>query len=842
MYFYHGNKHYYLTKVFLADPKLKDALYLLHLSNEEYENLCYALADELWKSVDDYLKNNSSSSANEFYNSELKKKTSVIFSEMQAAIARITGKNFAWTNTLNKTMYIGILESMLYGAIKHFFYENRDKYLPQYDWYLINQNPKRKEIMDILFLEFDKLAAIADAIKYYQDADDIPEEFLIRLQEITGFTMNTYGGIFSSDQLRNLTKHLYEVWREKGSIYSIELFFACMGIDCAARELWFDRRLYFNTSNFNDYTKLNSTNAFGYYLTPETPHSTTYPFSNENVEYSMYTAPRPSRVWSYVLKTDPSENIIEQLLGYEDSDLITTYTFFKSNYLLLDFKYINKNVTISKDEIAVFKELLAYMLPAYMRIIYVNDYGSDTGGDDWDILKTWDVNSGASDKITTITDKDNVVRPVEIFKLFDTDNQGKPYYFGESEGGANKEGASYIRDFYPPEYCGSSFISGSFIKVTDTRLDQFIDANFEYSKTKDTVIDPEKTYYTYDSINDEYVVVEEPDVSELSNYYEKTYYFKATVTSGRYDTIGGIRLEESGEETEEQIEALKCYPLFYDDEGHNYYRGSNEDELVKDDGQWFVKTQDQSIVEGKAYYTLADGKYVPVENPAAGDLSTYYEQNTDDETWSLTSGTVGTLVITTLNDKASAIETDGWDVNSKIYKTVSRYFFEVNGSSTEIYPNLFAEDNNGSTVEFVQGSSFEPVEHPDASELNNYYEATVVDGKSIFAKTKDTEIDTKKLYFIPGDELFDIDIEPQVNFTYEQSGKVYSRETFDPQYTEKAQNLFEASTWTEDIPAINDLYNNGTFIGDIQYEYFEYSNPIQCLEANLDSELTITLI
>ena len=94
----------------------------------------------------------------------------------------------------------------------------------------------------------------------------------------------------------------------------------------------------------------------------------------------------------------------------------------------------------------------------------------------------------------------------------------------------------------------------------------------------------------------------------------------------------------------------------------------------------------------------------------------------------------------------------------------------------------------------------------------------------------------------PEDETFSTSIEPQVNFTYEQSGETHSYEIFDPQYANEPQNLFEASTWTEDIPAINDLYNDGEFIGNIQYEYFEYSNPIQHLESNLNSELTITLI
>lgn len=822
MYFYHGNKHYYLTRIFLSDPKLKEALYPLKLSSsEKYEDLCYALADELWQSVDDYLKNNGDLTANEFYDEEVKSKTSIIFSKMQTAISRVTGKAFSWLSSVNRPIYVGILESLLYGAIKHFFYINREKYLPQYDWYLINQNPKRKEIMEVLFLEFDKLATVADAIKYYQDIDDIPEEFIIRLQEITGFTMNTYSGIFSSDQLRNLTKHLIEVWREKGAIFSIELFFACMGIDCSAEELWFDRRLYFNTDNFNSYTKADTPREFEYYLTPRAPQSTTYSFSSENVNYSMYTAPKPSRVWEYIRDNYQGDNVLEKLLGYDDSEeIVTTFTFFKSNYLLLDFNYINQRRTVSKDEVAVFKELIMYMLPIYMRTVYTSDYGSDTGGDDWDILWSWDINesTAGADKIDKVTDQNNIERPVEIFKLFDTQNTIKPMTFDSSEGGADEFGVSYIRDAYPAAYCGEKFVSGSYIIVNDRRLEQFIEAN--------------------DFIN------KDGKGKAVDNW-------KIAATGSNYEMVDGTYNGESGSETEEQIQALKCYPLFYDDEGHNYYRGESASELIKDDGQW----------------------------------------SAINEEWIKENGTVGTLVITTPNDEASKREElvyhkaeEDWNEIITVKDKVTRYSFQVNGEDpVEIYPVLFADNENGTQVEFVQGyfdaPFYKEVVNPNSDDFSLYFE---------FIKTEDTEavsgktyyvledgvykavenprgpelenyyefvksggdFDPEKTYYIPTfrDETFGLNVEPQVDFTYdvynteEDKWETFAYDTFDQEYTNEPQNLFEASTWRESIPAINDLYNNGVFKGEIQYEYFEYSNPIQCLEANLNAPLEITLI
>ena len=683
MYFYHGNRHYYLTRIFLADSNLKDTLGLINLSNEEYNDLCYALADNLYELTDDFVKNNDLS-ANEYYDKERATRAansayvSNMFMGMQAAIQTVKGKLYSWYMIVNKPIYVGILKSLVYGAIKHFFYENRDKYLPQYDWYLINQNPKRKEIMDTLFLEFDKLATISDAIQYYQDPDDIPIEFLIRLQEITGLTMNTYGKLFSSDQLRSLTKHLIEVWREKSSLFSIELFFSCMGIDCSAQELWFDRRLYYNTSNFNDYTKINSLRNFGYYLTPRMPHSTSYSFSGENADYSAYTPPRPSRIWDHVLSTSTSseDDTVRELLGYKESDLEFTYTYFKSNYLLLDFSYINQSNVVTKDEIAMFKELVNYMLPIYMRTVYVNDYESSTGGDDWDILKTWDVNSIDSDQTKYIKDETGKDRPVEIFKLFDTQNASDLY-------NNSQDGPSNIKDFYPPEYAGANFVSGSYIIVNDTRLETFIVKN-------------------------------------------PTFNWKSAVTSDVYDVVGGEEVNSS--------EANHSYPVFYDDEEYDYFYASEAGKLMKSDG------------------------------------------------------TEGDLTITE--------EPDGSEIVAD--KTITRYFFQDNGSVTEIYPVMFAEDNNGRLVSFVQG--------------------------------------------YVTDETFALDMEPQVPWRHEVSGETVSYETFDVPEFEKSHNLFEASTWKDNSVAINGLYDGQTWVGDIQYEYYEYDNPIQYMEADLSSELTITLI
>lgn len=58
---------------------------------------------------------------------------------------------------------------------------------------------------------------------------------------------------------------------------------------------------------------------------------------------------------------------------------------------------------------------------------------------------------------------------------------------------------------------------------------------YDYLKTKDTVIDPTKTYYEYDSVLDEYVEVESPVVADIGDYYE---YSNSPYLYGYYELTG----------------------------------------------------------------------------------------------------------------------------------------------------------------------------------------------------------------------------------------------------------------------------------------------------------------
>lgn len=463
MYFYHGNKQYYLAEILLHDQELETFMYDNGFVGN-YDRFANAIAEAIYPDVNKILGYNMT--MNELYDMAAKTKTSDILSKIQNVLSEVYGRTLIWYYVGSKPLYVNILKTIIYGSIKHFFFINRDKYLPQYDWYLINSNAKRKTIVDILFKEFDKLTNVFDAIRLYQDIDEIPLEFMTYLQEITGLTVNTYS-LFTELQLRSLTKHLIEIWREKGELFSIELMFACMGINCTTQELWFDKRLYYNPENFNNFTKAKSKETFGYYLTPRIPYLTTYDYSLNKVNLGDCTAPKSSRIWEHTLSKYSSEEriaIIQQLLE-------TDYTYFKSNFILLNFNHIENSNAITKEELAIYKELLNRIIPVFIRTYYGNEYADTFGNEDWDILKSVDL--GSRDYSTTVRDNiDNRDRPADLFTIFDTDNKD-----AVPERLAIPGSSVFI---------GKGFVSGSCIKVNkEGENDELFDAEFDPDKEID---------------------------------------------------------------------------------------------------------------------------------------------------------------------------------------------------------------------------------------------------------------------------------------------------------------------------------------------------------------------
>lgn len=416
MIFYNGYEHHYLTEIFKDDSLLQEVLYNYGLLGEDaYETFSYKLADMFYSYTPVNLMKESLS-ANEIYDEELAKteeaenKGATYDSFIgcmttnqgssprciQEVIDDVYGKIINWTLEQNRFLYVSILKSFRYGSIKHFFYENRKSFLPAYDWFLITQEEKRKAIVEALFTEFDKLTTIVDSIKNYTDADAVPNDFLIYLMELTGTTVNGSYGVINEQECRDLAKQLIEIYRTKGSLFSFELFFNCLGVDCGVKELWFDRRLYHNPTGENEYSKADNVTSFEYYLTPKVPSSTSYSFAADDQPlFSDIKTPISKNVWDTALSsaTDPDERgkAIRTLLGitkrnedkYNFGDIPSEeFTFFKTNFVVFNFKNIvPENTTevkaVSKTEATIYQELIDTILPVFIQRVYSNWFESD---------------------------------------------------------------------------------------------------------------------------------------------------------------------------------------------------------------------------------------------------------------------------------------------------------------------------------------------------------------------------------------------------------------------------------------------------------------------------------
>lgn len=321
-----------------------------------------------------------------------------VFLPVQVAVETATGLAASWHEASQAPFYKEALKSIKYGSIKHFFYRNRERFIPSYDLFLIDKNRRRKAFVNVMLKEFDKFSDVVESLREYNDPDYIPDKFLIYFMEILGFTVNDFDSSIDEAQARSLIKNLMEVYRRKGSTFAFEVFFGCMGIDCGVRELYFDRRLFYQNKE-NPYTRTTSKASFAYYLTPKNPSTTSYPFYLDGNK-TLLTEPITSEEWNRLLeKADiTTDEDILSMLGFISSENIGTlqhpFTYFKSNYLLFNFTspynkmkygseaYSTRSDSVTKTEFDAYVELLTYIIPVFIKQYYQNSFETTTGEDD----------------------------------------------------------------------------------------------------------------------------------------------------------------------------------------------------------------------------------------------------------------------------------------------------------------------------------------------------------------------------------------------------------------------------------------------------------------------------
>lgn len=323
-----------------------------------------------------------------------------VFLSIQYAVMKVLGLSDDttpyWYSEVLKPFYITALKSIKYNTIKRFFCENQEYFIPSYDYYLIGQNEKRKALIDILMSEFDRFNNVLESLSTYNDPDTIPDKYVIYFMEMLGFSMHSYQDSPNTDptfdemQIRALIKNLMEVYNYKGSAYSFELFFGCMGIDCGIQELYFDRRLYYQTK-MNPYTRVLTPSAFAFYLTPKNPLTTSYQFfSGDTVRAIDITNPITSEQWERLINISVAPNAIRTMIGFEKDNVydfgidFQEFTYFKTNFLMFNFTspynkmkfgsnyYREESDIVSRKEFNAYTELLQFILPVFIKAYYQN--------------------------------------------------------------------------------------------------------------------------------------------------------------------------------------------------------------------------------------------------------------------------------------------------------------------------------------------------------------------------------------------------------------------------------------------------------------------------------------
>lgn len=385
-----ANMKSFIISSFENDKELNSVMfeYFIEELNEgdNLEVFLYETADILYKSRENILFNKGLSAV-EFYELEYSKylkninyeKESVFYSIEKSIKKNFSNKEYRWQEPKNRRLYVQIVASYLHSSIKNFFFENRKRFLPEYDWFLIDKDKKRKLHIEAFFKEFDKFASIVESISNYVDLSKIPKDYLSYMSSILGIKMITEQEITTHDQIRSVIGNMVSVYKQKGSLGGLEMFLGALGIGINVSEMYFDRRMFWYSKDDeqfwkNQYTNVLSTNRFAYYLTPNNPLTTYYPLAPNEIVKSLN---RPISESMFDKQLEKSKNILgvpneEKVLGYEVSDKNEiVFDYFKTNTVIIEFYFFHsKESLISMKYQKLLEDYMSAIIPVYVRKYY----------------------------------------------------------------------------------------------------------------------------------------------------------------------------------------------------------------------------------------------------------------------------------------------------------------------------------------------------------------------------------------------------------------------------------------------------------------------------------------
>lgn len=382
----------YIIISFEKDKELQDIMYEYNLTNEEgrKEEFFYKVAETLYTTSLNNAILNSGLSAYDIYKIEHKKyEENILYKDYSSAFLKYIQQiisdlfpvlNYDWYNLKYRKLYVQILYSFFYASVNSFFFDNRKRFMPEYDWFLIEKEEERKLHIEAFFREFDKFSSIINSISNYTDISKIPQDYLAYLSAILGTKVILEEGINSHSKMRSLISDIVSVYKYKGTLYSLELFLASLGVGIKINELFFDRRLFWydNTEEGNPFTKERNLSSYEYYLTPNNPLTTFYPLAPYEKARRL-TEPKSFSYFKklmdlYSVSDSPEqlEALMKKVLGYSEETFEEgTFTYFKTNTITLEFYFFySEENLISLEYQKILERYMNMIIPIYIRKYY----------------------------------------------------------------------------------------------------------------------------------------------------------------------------------------------------------------------------------------------------------------------------------------------------------------------------------------------------------------------------------------------------------------------------------------------------------------------------------------
>lgn len=265
----------------------------------------------------------------------------------------------------NKDLYRGIIFVIKHLSVKDFFTKNYYKFLPSYDFMNIQKSNKTKLFVDSIMKEFDKFASIIEDISCVTDIDSIPSEYINYLAQLVGYQKDIDDSLFNYITFREFIKNIIEVYKIKGTSYSIELFFGFIGFVVDIKELWFDKRFYFLNENIE--TGFKDNRNFNYYLTKIDPKTRTLG-GRKVVDEDMIDTKNLYNFNKLLEGGAP----VEPLLGIGSSHKTEKYTYFKTNLITIDVTPYSSSVEINPERQNLIQNYIKFLIPIFIQNLSTN--------------------------------------------------------------------------------------------------------------------------------------------------------------------------------------------------------------------------------------------------------------------------------------------------------------------------------------------------------------------------------------------------------------------------------------------------------------------------------------